>query len=56
MTDWEEIQNLWGKTFTLRRKECKHLKGLEEIIENWPPLKQPLGYKLVIKKNIKVVP
>jgi hypothetical protein len=51
VTDWEEIQNLWEKTFPLRRKDFKDLKGLETIIENWPPLKQPLGYKLVI--NIK---
>lgn len=46
---WFLVQNHWNQSRSLRQERITKLHGnLHTLFEEWPVLKQPLGYTLVI--------
>ncbi|XP_055855441.1 uncharacterized protein LOC129918752 isoform X2 [Episyrphus balteatus] len=41
---WNEVLNKWKQTFRIRRADV--LKG-EDVFQNWPLFKNPMGYNLI---------
>ena len=44
---WHMVQSNWVATFSLRSEDLKSTMLLQDILQRWPLLKNPLGYSLV---------
>ncbi|XP_055854562.1 uncharacterized protein LOC129918198 [Episyrphus balteatus] len=53
MKPWDEVLNKWRKTFRVRRTDI--LKG-EDVLENWPLFKNPIGYNLIDVDFVELYP
>jgi len=48
---WFLVQNHWNNSRVLRQEHIAKLHGnVHRFFEEWPVLKQPLGYTLIIFK------
>ncbi|XP_031328278.1 uncharacterized protein LOC116159563 [Photinus pyralis] len=44
---WNDVQSCWRRTFSLRNKSLTDEKDVAQIYEDWPILRNPLGYTLI---------